>query len=269
MQTQGMLAEEGQRLLKRLLGCAPIAIAALNPEGTFVLLNPHYATLARYDGDEVVGPLHPNLLASNNHPDIQEAFTKTMGEAAEISGCGAKLLLRHGSTRIVRFSLIPGLLLGKTTSAVWTADGITGASLAEQMLWENQERFRRIVENDHDIIWILSGDTAGVVSAALETLTGRRCEDLYSRFRSSIDIIHPEDRLSAVAGLAAQMRGVSGHGAEFRVVRIDGAFRSVRTTAFAIRNRADEMSRFAGLNQDITVAKLAERALRQSRDLYR
>ena len=40
MQTQGMLAEEGQRLLKRLLGCAPSAIAALDSEDTLVLVNP-------------------------------------------------------------------------------------------------------------------------------------------------------------------------------------------------------------------------------------
>jgi PAS domain S-box-containing protein len=52
-------------------------------------------------------------------------------------------------------------------------------------------------------------------------------------------------------------------------MRIDGAFRSVRTIAFAIRNQADEISRVAGITQDVTVAKRAEQALRQSRDLYR
>jgi hypothetical protein len=196
MQTQGMLAEEGQRLLKRLLGCAPSAMAALDPEDSFLLVDPHYATLASYHGGEV-GSLHTNLLVSNNHLSIQEAFTKMMRTAAEIARCGTKSLFRHGSTRIVRFSLIPGLFLGKTASALRTADGITGANLTEQMLGENEERFRQIAENDHDIIWVLSRDTPGVVSPAFEKLTRRRCENLYSRFRNSIDIIHSEDRLSA------------------------------------------------------------------------
>src|SRR4029077_16617660 len=106
-------------------------------------------------------------------------------------------------------------------------------------------------------LWSVDGPTVLYVNRAYEAIFGRTRESVYRDPRSWIEAVHPDDRervLRAVEGT----RGQGGLEMTYRVLWPDGSVRWVRDRAFAIRNEAGEIHRFAAVAEDITDAKRAE-----------
>src|SRR5271157_6158748 len=68
--------------------------------------------------------------------------------------------------------------------------------------------------------------------------------------------------------LEQQLRGMSTD-TDFRVARPDGSLRWVRCHAFPIKDHAGEVSRVAGLAEDITERKQTQEALCESEERFR
>ena len=81
--------------------------------------------------------------------------------------------------------------------------------------------------------------------------------------------MHPEDRDRVVAlSLERQARGATAD-VEYRVVRPDGSVRWVRDRAFPVKDSAGRFYRVAGIAEDVTDARKAEQALRESEERFR
>ena len=102
------------------------------------------------------------------------------------------------------------------------------------------------------------------VSPAYERVWGKTCASLYAAPKSWADSIHPDDRQRVFETIFP--RKPEGHTVEYRIIRPDGEIRWVLDRGFPIRNATGQTYRMAGLAEDITVRKLAEQELRQSRD---
>jgi PAS domain S-box-containing protein len=136
---------------------------------------------------------------------------------------------------------------------------VTDRKSVEHALRESEMRFRQAVENINEVFWLWSveGPTVLYVNRAYEAIFGRTRESVYRDPRSWIEAVHPDDRervLRAVEGT----RGQGGLEMTYRVRRPDGSVRWVRDRAFAIRNEAGEIHRFAAVAEDITESRRAE-----------
>lgn len=136
---------------------------------------------------------------------------------------------------------------------------VTDRKSVEHALRESEMRFRQAVENINEVFWLWSvdGPTLLYVNPAYEAIFGRARESVYRDPRSWIEAVHPDDRarvLRAVEGT----RGQGGLEMTYRVLWPDGSVRWVRDRAFAIRNEAGEVYRYAAVAEDITEAKRAE-----------
>ncbi|MGO9110319.1 MAG: PAS domain S-box protein [Thermoguttaceae bacterium] len=133
---------------------------------------------------------------------------------------------------------------------------------------ETEERFRQLAENIREIFWIQEGGWKRTlyVSPTYEEVWGRSCQSLYDQPRSWIDSIHPEDLDEVLTHLEQQAHGASTV-TEFRVTRPDGSLRWVRCRAFPLKDQVGEACRIAGLAEDITERKQAERGLAQEQYL--
>ena len=141
---------------------------------------------------------------------------------------------------------------------------VTERRRGQLALRESEERFRRLAESMRDIVWIVSADGRNVLflNSAFQKVTGHTPESLHGR-ESTVELIHPEDREQAVAGITRQVCEGQDVDVEFRIVRPDGSVRWVRTRAFPIRNEHGEVQRLAGVTEDITERKQFEQAMRE------
>ncbi len=141
---------------------------------------------------------------------------------------------------------------------------------AEEAMRETDERFHQLVENIHEVFWMTDVENTRMlyVSPGYEQITGRTCQSVYERPESRLESIHPEDRVRVMEQLARRQEGVFVD-LEFRIVRLDGSTRWVRSRGFPMRGENGEVTRVAGLMEDITDRKRVEGELRESEHRWR
>jgi PAS domain S-box-containing protein len=123
---------------------------------------------------------------------------------------------------------------------------------------ESENHFRQIADNIHEFIWLSDVDfsTHYYVNPAYERIWGRTRESLYHDPRSLLEGVHEEDRERVKAALLRLSKGE--YDIEFRVVRPDGDVRWVWSRGVPVRDANGDVSRIAGITEDITARKQAE-----------
>jgi PAS domain S-box-containing protein len=134
---------------------------------------------------------------------------------------------------------------------------------AEEALKENEERFRQMADNIHEVFWMADVESAQLlyVSPAYEHIWGRSCESAYLQPPSAaLDFVYPEDREEATQARRALL-AQQAHDFEFRLLRPDGSVRWIWDRSFPVRDQTGRVYRFAGIARDITERKEAALAL--------
>jgi len=129
-----------------------------------------------------------------------------------------------------------------------------------RQLAERDQLFQLISENAADMIALVDGEGRRLYnSPAYEKILGYSSEDL--KTTSSFEQIHPDDRLRVLQ--AAENARMSGQGecVEYRIRHKDGSWRTLESTASAIRNAQGQTDKLVIVNRDITERKRAEELL--------
>jgi len=129
-----------------------------------------------------------------------------------------------------------------------------------RQLAERDQLFQLISENAADMIALVDSDGRRLYnSPAYQKVLGYSPEEL--KETSSIEQIHPDDRPRVLK--AAEKARVSGLGerVEYRMRHKDGSWRTLESTACAIRNARGQTDKLVIVNRDITERKRAEEML--------
>ncbi|MBW2410978.1 MAG: PAS domain S-box protein, partial [Deltaproteobacteria bacterium] len=148
---------------------------------------------------------------------------------------------------------------------------ITGLKNAEQALRDSEERFRELTENLREVFWLFDWKNQKVeyVSPAYAEVWGRRPEDLYKNYNEWADSIYADDATYAEESFARIVETGGGETREYRIVRPDGSVRWVSDRGFAITDKNGEVTRIAGVAEDITERRQAIEALAESEEKFR
>ncbi len=144
---------------------------------------------------------------------------------------------------------------------------ITKRKHTEEALRESEYRFRQVTETIDEVFWLtdVSKSQMIYVSPAYEKIWGRSRESLHASPKSWLDAIHPEDRERVNTALELQSTG--GYDIEYRIVRPDGAVRSIHDRAFPIKDANSQVYRIAGVAEDVTTRLQLEEQFRQSQKM--
>jgi len=139
---------------------------------------------------------------------------------------------------------------------------ITERRRAEEALRESEARFRQVAESLDEVVWLGAPDWGEIfyISPAYERIWGRSREELYRRPMAWLDGIVEEDRSAILA--AIPKKASSGEVFEFpdyRVRHSDGTERWISARAFPVVDEQGLVVRIAGVAEDITARKRAER----------
>jgi len=138
----------------------------------------------------------------------------------------------------------------------------------ETSLRESEARFREVVTNISEVIWLFDVGKQNVVyvSPAYEKIWGRSIEKLYSRYAEWSESIHPEDREQAQRTFEQDLARGKASVREYRIVRPSGTVRWIADRSFPIVNAAGKIIRITGIAEDVTERKAAEESLRASQE---
>jgi PAS domain S-box-containing protein len=129
-----------------------------------------------------------------------------------------------------------------------------------RQLAERDQLFQLISENAADMIALVDKDGHRLYnSPAYQTVLGYSAEEL--RHTSSLEQIHPDDRPKVLQAAEKARQSGRGERVEYRIRHKNGSWRTVESTASAIRNREGETQKLVIVNRDITDRKHAEEML--------
>lgn len=187
-------------------------------------------------------------------PRIRETKTHLLEQIERLTARVRQLESQSGESHSVRNTLRDLCDGHRSISLLCEREGM------KSTLCESEERLRKIAEGLPQIIWMTSPDSKEVyyVSPSFEQVLQRPLEDIYRDPQLWFKSIHPDDQPETAKIFERSLNGQPVE-SEYRIVRPSGEIRWIRGRAFPIRNEPGEITRIAGVAEDITEAKQAER----------
>jgi PAS domain S-box-containing protein len=267
--TERRLAEEQLRLSEERFRLAfenaPIGIDIFDHESQFLKVNDAFCKMIGYSAEELTKVGFLDI----THPEDVERSRKFAQQLLRGEARSCKLEKRYiTKTGETIWGRVSGAAIldrrGKILCGLGMIENITEQKLAEQAVRESEEQFRQMAENIQEVFWMTDNLMSQVlyVSPAFEQVWGRACSTAYENAASYADAIHPEDR-ERLADNFATLQKTGSFDAEYRIIRPDGSIRWIWDRSFPIRDSSGCIYRLAGIAQDITDRKEAEKRIRR------
>ncbi|MEZ4592372.1 MAG: PAS domain S-box protein [Chloroflexota bacterium] len=150
------------------------------------------------------------------------------------------------------------------------ATDITDLKRAEKALFESERRLRSVMENMHDLVWVLELPSYRIsyLNPAVQTIYGLSETDFYEDSSLWMKHMHPDD-MSRIDELQELVHEVGYRDAEYRIIRADGEVRWLHDHAWLVKDEAGNPIRIEGIASDITTQKQARQSIQASEEKYR
>jgi PAS domain S-box-containing protein len=249
--------EEELRKLTRAVEQSSASILITDTEGRVEYVNPALEQVSGYSRDELLGR-NPRVFKSDLTPrETYADLWRTIRAGRQWRG--EFVNRRKDGSLYWEFASISAVSneRGEATHFVAVKEDVSDRKRTEEALRESEERFRQLADNVDAIFFIRSvtPDRLIYVSSAYARLTGRSPEPLFDDPLALLEIVHPEDR----DAMREALLGRSGFALEYRMLRADGAVRWMQARAFPVRGPDGVVRRVAGIVEDVTARKQAER----------
>jgi len=245
------------------------AIFTTDPRGVITTWNEGCKNVLGYDRDEFIGQhimmvFPPEAVASG-------AADKEMETAAEKgSASDDRWLVRKSGERFWASGITTGVRNEDGNLAGFTKvlRDLTERKQFEERLHESQMFFRMLAESLPQLVWTSRGDgECDYLSPQWVRYTGvPETEQLGFAW---LNQIHPDDREQTVAAWNRTIKENDVFDVEFRLRRMDGAYRWFKTRALPLYSAEGAILKWFGTSTDIEDQKAIEASLRISEERLR
>ncbi|MBD2677270.1 MULTISPECIES: PAS domain S-box protein [Nostoc] len=254
-----------------LVQTANCIILRWDSNGDIIFLNDYGQRLFGFDLDEitgrnVVGTIVPETETSGR--DLQALMVDICEYPEKYIFNENENLCKNGDRVWIVWANKPILdEQGNLVEILSVGTDATERKRAQAALQENELKFRSIVENANDLIFVLSPEgiftyhspnVTAIMGYALEEIEGH----------SVVEFTKPEDLPTSAAALQRAITGEKLTNIEVRLRHKDGSWRWFNFNTSTINTSSGEIA-IAGVGRDITERKQAEEALRRSEMKYR
>ena len=260
--TERKKAEEERLRLATGVYQAAEEIIITDTDGNIQYVNPAFEKITGYSRDEVIGK-NPRILKSGKHDKkFYENLWNTILSGNTWNGEFVNKR-KDGTLYIERASISPVKDdSGRIINFIAVKSDITEQKKTEEALKESEERFRSLVENAQDAIYIITPEGFEYVNPAFEELTGYSSEEIYSKDFDFRNLIHPDDVKKIEEREKAGEKGKELPSRyEFRIVTKDGKERIVEARTVGIGK--GKGARIIGILRDMTERIKAEEKMKR------
>jgi len=242
------------------------AMMIVNDDGTISLVNSKFEKLSGYSKEEAEGKMKwTELVHKDDLKQMLKYHKQRRIKPDDVPGAYEfRAINKNGDLQymFVSVDLLPG-----TKQSIVSLIDITARKKAEEALKESEKRFRGLVENANDAIYIITADGFEYVNPAFEKLTGYKSEEICSRDFSFWNIIHPDDIELIKGREKAREKGKKLPSRyEFRILTKNGKTKTVEVTTVNLGVKGEV--KVIGILRDITERIKAEEEIRRLSELY-
>ncbi|RLF34236.1 MAG: hypothetical protein DRN07_00480 [Thermoplasmata archaeon] len=255
--------KESEERYRKLFEESPDVLALLEEDGTIIMANKNFSELTGCPLKEIIGEHFTKFVAEEDRARMMKFHEQRIsGKGRPPTTYEYKCLRKDGTTRDVEIKII--MLPGNRT--ISCKRDITDRKRMEMDLKESEEKYRMLVEQSHDAIYIYRGDRFLFVNDRVCEVTGYSKKELLSM--SIWDLIHPDDRkrVMEIGKRRAQGKRVPS-AYEARVVTKNGDTRYCEFAITSISYKGEYA--VMGSVRDITERKRMEEELKESEEKYR
>ncbi len=259
---------ENEARLRRAFEIETVGVIFLNADGQITDTNDAFLRMSGYSRDEVENGVvrWQDLTPPEWRPLTSSALDQLERDGK--TGTYQKECLRKDGTRW--WGLFSAAKLNPDLAVKYVID-ISEHKQAGAALRASEERFRQFAENTTDVFWILNAETRQLeyLNPAYEEMFGEERGPILRDFARWEELIHPADR-DPGADMLPRLKAGETVTITYRIVRpSDGAVRWIRDSGFPIRDQQGEISRVAGVLQDVTEDRERSEALTESEERFR
>ena len=238
-------------------------------DGLFKYVNPKFAEMFGYSGDECLDNMHfPQLVHPEDLATVEKQVGKRLSGETKAVRYSFRGIKKSGETIHVEIFGSSMLLKGKIVITGTMLD-ITERKRAEEALREGEEKFRSLITNIPDVTWTTDyeGKTS-FISPNIEKEYGYTPEEI-TKGGDNIWLgrIHPEDAEKVEKAFKELFEEGTMLDVEYRIKRKDGEWIWLHDRSIAIYER-DGVMYADGIFTNITERKWAEESLRESHKRY-
>ncbi len=258
--------KESERKYRMLVESLDEGIWVIDQDGSTTYTNPRMAEILGYTTEEMMGRLLFSFMDKAMIPDAEQNIERRKRGIRESHEF--EFLKKDGNPIHARLTTTPMYDdRGRYTGALAAVSDITEKKRAETLLRDSEERYRELIENIEDIIYVVDNNgTILFANKASERFTGYRKDELVKKnFR---ELIVPESYGYAGEIFERQVAGEDVGTFELRMVRKNGQVIVLETRERPVWD-AGRIVEIHGLGRDITDRKRTEEVLRQFEEKWR
>jgi two-component system cell cycle sensor histidine kinase/response regulator CckA len=251
-------------LYRLIIDAASEGVWVIDADGITTYANPKLASLLGYEPQELVGRAAIDFVGPEDHERALASLESR--RRGEWSTSEWTLHGRNGPVDVQASasSFFDG---DEFVGAVSIVVDLTERKRVEQALRDSEERFRRLAENEQDIVYRYRLEPPGYeyVSPAVLPLTGYTPEELYADPQIANEIVHPDDRPLLERVLLERRTEPT----VYRCIRKGGEIVWMEDRFSVVRDDEGRVVAFEGIARDVTAQKRAEEELRASETRFR
>ncbi len=251
---------ESEEKYRRIVETANEGILVMDKTWSVTFANRKLVDIFGYSAEEIVGHDFARFMFPE---DIQDHLIKVQQRVEGLSDTYERRF-RHkdGSVCWMMVSASPILDTDRQFCGSFAMlTDITDRKRAEEALCESEDRYRTLVENANEAIFVIQGGRICFANPKLEKITRYAAEELTQKV--FLDFVHPDDRVFVAEQFKRRLSGeIPTDSYTFRIVSKEGSLHWMEINSTLITWNGD--SAILVLLSDITERKKTEEALHEA-----
>ncbi len=255
-----------EALFRTMVETSPMGISIVNDRSQYTYINNEFCRITGYSEKEILGEDFFFVLAGESRQLAIDRYTRRQRGESVPDRYEVIFIKKDQSRRIAEVqSTVFTDTRGRPNSLLQVYD-ITDRKRTEAALKESEKKYRVLVENAGEALFVAQGGKLKFINPRTESMIGYSKETLTAR--SFVDFIHPDDRALVIDRHLRRLQGEDlPPQYAFRIVTAAQDIRWVDLNVVAIE--WDGQPATLNFMSDITARKLSEDSLRKSEENYR
>ncbi|VVB84418.1 Methyl sulfide methyltransferase-associated sensor [uncultured archaeon] len=189
MASEQKVLRQSEERYRTIIETAHDLVWTLNNEGNFTFFNKRSEGTSGYKLSELIGKSFAPLIFPEDLPKVQEVFLKTL--QGNPQSYDVRVYNKYGKIFILSVNAVPLYENDKIIGTVSFGRDITEHKQVEEALQQSEEKYRNLIENIQDGVFLIQGTKIQFANEAFARMVGYTAEEVIGKdFR---EFVAPED----------------------------------------------------------------------------